>query len=193
MQTEASFPAISIITETEPSSMEKPMSLDVRRAQRGDVQAFERVYQEHVGKIYGLCLRMVRDSARAEELTQDAFVRAWQKIGSFSGRATFSTWLHRLTVNLVISAERVRQRERDRVEDTPGGVEHQPTLGRPSGLRMDLEQAIAQLPDQARRVFVLYQVEGYRHGEVAKFLGIAEGTSKAHLYSARQKLKESLQ
>ena len=191
MQTEACLPATPIMTEA--NKAKQPTSLDVRKAQRGDVQAFERLYQQHVGRVYGLCLRMVRSPERAEELTQDAFVRAWQKIGSFSGRAAFSTWLHRLTVNVVISAERSRKRERDRIEDVAGGVEHQPSIGKSGGLKMDLEAAIAQLPNQARRVFVLYQIEGYGHEEVAKFLGIAEGTSKAHLYSARQKLKESLQ
>lgn len=169
------------------------MSIDVRRARRGDVEAFERLYREHVDRVYGLCLRMVADAALAEELTQDVFVRAWRKINSFSGRSAFSTWLHRLTVNLVISAQRTRKRHRDRHEGDSAVIDDYPAKSSPAGLAVDLERAIADLPEQARRVFVLYQLEGYGHREVASTLGIAQGTSKAHLYKARQMLKESLQ
>lgn len=172
---------------------EAPTSLDVRRAQRGDAAAFERLYRQHVGHVYGLCLRMVADPGQAEELTQDVFVRAWGKLDRFSGRSAFSTWLHRLTVNLVISAQRSRKRERDRYESDEGAVEQFPVRAGTAGLGLDLERAIASLPRQARRVFVLYQLEGYAHQEVAEALGIAQGTSKAHLYKARQVLKESLQ
>lgn len=178
--------------DAKPVEAQALVSLDVRRAQRGDTAAFERLYREHVGRVYGLCLRMVADPGLAEELTQDVFVRAWHKLDRFSGRAAFSTWLHRLTVNLVISAQRSRKRDRDR-HDHETVVDHQPVRPGSAGLGIDLERAIAELPDQARRVFVLYQLEGYAHSEVAESLGIAQGTSKAHLYKARQMLKESLQ
>ena len=166
--------------------------MDVRRAQRGDVGAFERLYRDHVGRVYGLCLRMVGDPGRAEELTQDAFVRAWRKIDRFNGRSAFSTWLHRLTVNVVISAQRVSKRERERHQDDAEVVEF-PAHTSPAGLSLDLERAITELPEQAKREFILYQLEGYGHQEVAETLGIAQGTSKAHLYKARQLLKECLQ
>lgn len=179
--------------ETSRAASQEPISIDVRRAQRGDSAAFERLYHQHVGRVYGLCLRMVADPGRAEELTQDVFVRAWNKLDRYSGRAAFSTWLHRLAVNVVISAQRVRKRDRDRLDDDETALEKFPNKPASSGLAMDLERAIAGLPDQARRVFVLYQLEGYAHHEVAKTLGIAQGTSKAHLYKARQMLKESLQ
>ncbi len=180
--------------KTDHTGTSAPASIDVRRAQRGDAAAFERLYREHVGRVYGLCLRMVADSGRAEELTQDVFVHAWNKLDRFAGRSAFSTWLHRLTVNLVISAQRSRKREQDRVDGNESeAVEQYADKAGMTGLAMDLENAIASLPEQARRVFVLYQLEGYAHQEVAETLGIAQGTSKAHLYRARQLLKESLQ
>jgi RNA polymerase sigma-70 factor (ECF subfamily) len=165
----------------------------IRRAQQGDADAFEAVYHEHAGRIYALCLRMSGDAQAAKELVQDVFVRAWEKLETFRGESAFSSWLHRLAVNVVLMDRRSRAR---RAEDSlDEGEETAPMPAAPARspeLKMDLEQAIAALPRMARQVLVLFDVEGYSHAEVGKMLGIAEGTSKAHLFRARGLLKETL-
>ena len=164
----------------------------VARASAGDLGAFEELYRHSVSRVYALCMRLVADPGRAEELTQEAFVRAWEKLDSFRGDSAFATWLHRLTVNVVFSALRSRGRRESREEplDTPSG----PRAGErrdPVGA-IDLERAIASLPPRARMVFVLHDVEGYRHREIAALAGITEGASKAHLHRARRRLQEAL-
>lgn len=165
----------------------------VRQAQAGDEAAFGRLYREHVGRVHALCLRITGDRAEAERLTQDAFVRAWQELGSFRHEAAFGTWLHRLTVNVVLSDRRSARRRELRVSlvEDPGELPA-PSREAPAGLALDLDAAIAQLPPAARTVFVLHDVEGYQHGEIAELTGIAEGTSKAHLHRARRKLRALL-
>lgn len=163
------------------------------RARSGDERAFEQLYRENLGRVYALCLRMTGDRNDAEELTQEAFVRAWKKIGSFRGESAFSTWLHRLTVNLVLSEFRSRSRRHERVSLTDDLSRHD--LPGPSNApreRVDLEQAIAALPEGARHVFVLYEIEGYKHDEIAEMMGIASGTTKAQLHRARRLLREAL-
>ena len=165
----------------------------VRSAESGDVAAFERLYRENSGRIYGLCLRMSGNVSAAEELTQAVFVRAWNKLGSFKGRSAFSSWLYRLAVNVVLSERRSWQRHQARivaVED-PTVFEHATSGGRRDS-RLDLDRAIASLPDKARQVFVLHDVEGYRHREIGEIMNIATGTSKAHLHRARRLLREAL-
>jgi RNA polymerase sigma-70 factor (ECF subfamily) len=171
--------------------MESP-DVDVHAARTGDVRAFERLYRAHVGRIYAVCLRLTADPTRAEQLTQDAFVRAWEKISSFQDGA-FGAWLKRLAVNVVLTEMRSTARRHRRV--TPTDDEEMmdaPAPPRPTGERLDLERAIATLPEGARSVLVLHDVEGYGHDEIASLMGIAEGTSKAHLHKARVKLKEAL-
>ena len=174
----------------------------VERAQAGDQAAFEELYRDQVGRVYALCLRMTADVGRAEELAQDVFLRAWTKLSTFRGDAAFSTWLHRLTVNVVL-ADRRSQGKRwarligtDQLE-TYEGAASKSGLRRsgevPKGLRLDLEAAIATLPEGARRVFVLYEIEGYRHEEIARATDTAVGTSKAQLHRARKLLREALQ
>jgi RNA polymerase sigma-70 factor (ECF subfamily) len=166
----------------------------VARAQGGDVTAFENLYRTHVGRVYALCLRMVADPTRAENLTQEAFIRAWQKLRSFRGRSAFATWLHRLTVNTVLGDMRSRGRRRDRDPIEEGlALVPDPRPQRDTAAKIDLEKAIARLPDQARMVFVLHDVEGYQHREIGRLLGIATGTSKAHLHRARRLLREVLE
>ena len=163
----------------------------VRQSRAGDLAAFEMLYRRHVGRIHGLCLRMVRNRDRAEDLTQDAFVRAWQKLGSFRGDSGFGTWLHRLAVNVVLGDMRSRQRWESKTED----AEALPEMGTAPVRRemgIDLSRAVDKLPPKARIVFLLYDVEGYRHGEIASMVGVAEGTSKAHLHRARKILREEL-
>jgi RNA polymerase sigma-70 factor (ECF subfamily) len=165
----------------------------IRRAQRGDQAAFQQLYREHVGRVYALCLRLTGNAALAEERTQDVFVRVWRKLGSFRGESAFSSWLHRVTVNVVFMERRAAGRRWARVEATadPEALERG-REGPSPALALDLERAIAALPDGARQVFVLHDVEGYRHEEIAGLVGIAVGTSKAQLFRARRLLRESL-
>lgn len=167
---------------------------DVRLAQTGDEAAFERLYRANAGRVHALCLRLVADGAWAEELVQDVFVRAWERLSTFRGESAFSSWLHRLTVNLVFATRRASGR-RGRHEMTTGDLEDLGAAGHevPPGLRMDLEGAIAALPKGARAVLVLYDIEGYGHEEIAHMTGIAAGTSKAQLHRARRLLREALE
>jgi RNA polymerase sigma-70 factor (ECF subfamily) len=165
---------------------------DASRAARGDMRAFERLYRAHAGRIHGLACRML-SSAEAAEATQDVFVRAWQKLGSYRGEAAFGTWLHRLAVNVflgrrqVAKLDRARHVEDDAVLDTlPGRVRTTVDLS------VDFEAAIARLPPGARQVFVLHDVEGYRHEEIALLLGVTTGTTKAQLHRARMLLRRHL-
>ena len=168
--------------------------LTVRRAQAGDETAFGRLYDEHAGRIYALCLRMSGDAAEAATLTQDVFVRAWTRLASFRGESGFGTWLHRLAVNVVLGARRGAGRRELRIveyedpDSLPGAAAAPP----PVESAIDLERAIAALPEGARTVLVLYDVEGYTHDEIAALCGIAPGTSKAQLHRARRLLRERL-
>lgn len=176
-----------------PSERPTPDARLVRCAQRGDMEAFEELYRRHAGRVFGLCLRLTGDRAEAEELAQESFVRAWNRLGSFRRRSAFGSWLHRLTTNVVLDHLRARGRFRERFvrgEDAAGP----PAAARAErpGDRLDLEAAIAGLPPQARTVFVLHHVEGYKHREIAAMTGLAEGTSKAHLHRARKLLRKAL-
>lgn len=156
--------------------------------------AFRDLYRQHAGRVYALCLRLTGDARDAEERTQDVFVRLWDKLGSFRGESAFSSWLHRLAVNVVLNERRTTGRRERRVmptedPDNAAGAQH----AAPLHLEIDLERAIAELPDGAREVFVLFDVEGYGHGEIAQLVGIAEGTSKAQLFRARRLLREKLE
>ena len=168
-----------------------PVSDLVRRAQAGDRSAFRRLYEDHVGRVYAVCLRLTGDPEEAMDRTQDAFVQAWSQLGSFRGEAAFPTWLHRLAVNVVLTDRRSEGRRARRVE---AAAESGPRAQRAPrvGLGVDLERAIARLPPGARAVFVLYDVEGYCHQEIAEMNGIATGTSKAQLHRARRLLREAL-
>jgi RNA polymerase sigma-70 factor (ECF subfamily) len=158
-----------------------------------DPQAFERMYRDNSGRVYALCLRMTGDASRAGELTQDVFVRAWKKLDSFRGEGEVAGWLRRITVNLVLNAVRSDRRRRARVEtvESPESLERP---GRPASpeTRIALERAIAALPEGARTVFVLHDVEGYKHEEIARMTGTAVGTTKAQLHRARRLLREAI-
>jgi RNA polymerase sigma-70 factor (ECF subfamily) len=166
------------------------MTDDVALAAAGDVSAFERS-TKHLPRVHSLVRRMTggRD---ADELTQDVFVRVWQKLTTFRGDSAFSTWLHRLAVNVVIerfrseTVRRQRLREGDDIFDTIAAPP------RSRDLSMDFEAALAKLPDGAREIFVLHDVEGYKHHEIATLLGISAGTSKAQLHRARMMLRQHL-
>jgi RNA polymerase sigma-70 factor (ECF subfamily) len=162
---------------------------DVARAAAGDRRAFERLYRAHVDRIYSLCVRMSGDRARAEELTQDVFVRAWEKLTQFRGESAFGTWLHRLAVNVVLNARKIEGRQRERIDGSEDTLDRLPNAPDHVGERMDLEAAIALLPPGARRVFVLHDMQGYRHEDIAELLGITTGGSKAQLHRARLLLR----
>ena len=164
---------------------------DVAAAATGDVRAFEQLYRTHLPKVHSLVRRMAagRDT---DELTQDVFVRVWQKLSTFRGDAAFSTWLHRLAVNVVIERFRTERTQRQRFQD---GEEIFETLSSPprrSDLSMDFDTALMKLPDGAREIFVLHDVEGYKHHEIATMLEISAGTSKAQLHRARMMLRKHL-
>lgn len=163
-------------------------SLLVARAQAGDKAAFALLYRGHVARVHALCRRMLGDAGLAEELTQDAFVTAWKQLHSFRGEARFSTWLHRVAVNTVLTWQRRNgpwlrwfRGDRDELPDQP--VNESP------GTTRDIEVAIARLPMRARQVFVLVDVEGHTHEEAAEMLGINAGTSKSQLFRARELLR----
>jgi RNA polymerase sigma-70 factor (ECF subfamily) len=166
----------------------------VRRAQQGDHAAFRTLYQTHLGRVYALCLRLAGNASEAEEHAQDVFVRVWERLGTFRGESAFSTWLHRLTVNEVLHARRTAGRRTARVTlaADPADLELAPAPPAGPPVSGDLAQAISRLPEGARTVFVLHDVEGYQHDEIAAILDIAEGTSKAQLFRARRLLREML-
>ena len=166
----------------------------IRRSREGDMSAFEGLYRRFVPRVYGLCLRMAGDAGRAEELTQDVFVRVWEKLHLFRGNRPFAPWLLTVASNVVISALRSARRREGR-ESLVDEMDHRadPAPGRDSDSGMDLEQAVGSLPDGARAVFVLHDIEGYRHDEIARLLGMATGTSKAQLHRARRMLRKRLE
>ena len=165
----------------------------VQDAQAGDLSAFERLYRENERRVFALCMRLASDPALAEELTQEVFVRAWRKLGSFRGQSAFSSWLHPLTVNVALSERRSRRRRLARIVPRDDLTTLEPEAPAPTPeAGFDLERAMAALPPGARRVFVLHDVEGRTHDEIASLLGLAPGTSKAQLHRARRLLREAL-
>ena len=161
----------------------------VDKARAGDQLAFEKLYRSHRDRTYGLCWRMCGgDRALAEDMMQEAFVRAWNKLHLFKGESKFGTWLHRLTVNVVLSDRRIRVKRLQREQTFGDDIERVQVGDRDvfAGLRKDLEAAIAGLPERARTVLVLYDIEGYQHREIAEMTGMAVGSSKAQLHRARK-------
>ena len=178
--------------ENDVSAMERRW---VEQAQAGDRRAFEQLYRSHCDRIYALCWRMCGcDTALAEDMVQEAFVRAWNKLALFRGDSKFGTWLHRLAVNVVLSDRRIRVKRLAREQEMVDAVER--TLAGDAdvtaGLRRDLEKAISGLPERARTVLVLYDIEGYQHAEIAQMTGMAVGSSKAQLHRARKLVRDML-
>ena len=167
-----------------------PLS-DVARAAAGDALAFEAVYRTHLPRVYSLVRRMTA-GREADELTQDVFVRLWQKLATFRGDSSFTTWLHRLAVNVVIERFRTDQVRRGRLIDGEDIFEMLPGPAQTRDLGMDFETALEKLPDGAREIFVLHDVEGFKHHEIATLLEISAGTSKAQLHRARMMLRKHL-
>ncbi|HNP62429.1 MAG TPA: RNA polymerase sigma factor [Woeseiaceae bacterium] len=163
----------------------------IEQAQRSSRRAFEALYRLHIDRVYGVCLRMTGNVSEAEDCAQDAFIQAWNKLKLFRGDSAFSTWLHRIAVNSVLGRMRKSKREQERImavsDDTPPRLE----TGDSGELR-DLSDAVNQLPEGARNVFVLHAVYGYSHDETGEMLGIATGTSKAQLHRAKRLLAQQL-
>jgi len=181
--------------EADPAQHDEDSVL-VENTRQGDRAAFEKLYRRHRDRIYGMLWRLAGgDAALAEDLLQEAFVRAWQKIDSFRGESRFSTWLHRLSANVALSDRRLRLRRVSREVALEDGAERTVSGERDvrAARQMDLEHAIAGLPERARTVLVLYDIEGYSHAEIADMTGMAVGSSKAQLHRARKLVREDLE
>lgn len=180
------------MTELPPKELEESW---VRDAMAGDQSAFEKLYRQHLQRIHALCWRMCGGvESVAEEMTQEAFIRAWQKLGTFKMQSRFGTWLHRLAVNVVLSDKRSRLRIMQR-EQSLEVVKVEPVAADDASSTSetrDIESAIAKLPERARSVLVLHDIEGYRHSDIAEMTGMAVGSSKAQLHRARKLIRARL-
>ena len=173
---------------------------DLRAAREGDADAFARLYDAHVQPLFAFCLGLTSDRQAATELVQDAFVRAWEALPGFRGESSFGTWLHRIAVNLMLTDARSFRRRTLRVaieadlggDGTTSPLDDVAMAPPDAALRMDISDAVSRLPAGARAVFVMHDIAGYPHAEIAKHLGIAEGTCKAHLFRARRLLRGML-
>lgn len=175
----------------------------IRRAQQGDATAFERIYKLHSRRIYALCLRIVRNPAEAEDLTQEAFLRVFRKIQTFRGESAFPTWLHRLALNVVLMqlrkknlpavsvGEGARSNEESDKPNKHMGRPHSPQAGLID--RLSLQRAVEQLSTVHKIVFVLHDIQGYKHSEIARMMYCSVGTSKGQLHRARTRLRNLLQ
>lgn len=177
--------------DTAPKDVEPPDALLISRALTNDLQAFEALYRRHSARVYGLCIRLVRNEADAQDCTQETFIRAWRQLATFRGHSAFATWLHRIAVNEILSRRRRKSTEERYLEvvrpettepDREGDVDIEV-----------VERAIGQLPERARDVFVLHRIYGYTHEEAARMLDIAAGTCKAHVYRASKLLLRLLE
>lgn len=163
---------------------------DVRLAAGGDIEAFERLYRRHVARVHSLVSRMLEPEL-ADEVTQDVFVRVWRKLGTFRGDSAFSTWLHRVAVNLVLGRRKRLAIERGRFHyDGESVVDRSVAKRRRPAIGAEFEAGMRRLPEGAREVFVLHDVEGYKHREIAEMLGVTTGTTKAQLHRARMLMRE---
>ena len=164
---------------------------DAVLAAGGDAVAFERLYRRHVSRIHSLTRRMLGGD-HCDEVTQDIFVRAWQKIGLFRGESAFGTWLHRLAINVVLARRGELGKARDRFSDDETVLDRMAARPATVDTRMDFEAALERLPAGAREIFVLHDIEGYKHEEIAELLQVTAGTSKSQLHRARMVLRQYL-
>src|SRR5215813_14953447 len=187
------------VTEKSPTAnISKASDFDLAQAaSKGDMAAFEEIYQRHHRRVYSICLRMLQNAYEAEDLTQDVFIQLYRKIGSFRGDSAFTTWLHRMTVNQVLMHFRKRTVKYEKTtEEGETPVQIVSGTANPDRMRVvdkiALDNAIEQLPAGYKNVFVLHDVEGFEHEEVAKILGCSVGTSKSQLHKARLKMRKLL-
>jgi RNA polymerase sigma-70 factor (ECF subfamily) len=167
------------------------IAADAALAASGDSSAFERLYRTHVTRVHSLVRRML-DADQADDVTQDVFIRAWQKLSTFRGESAFGTWLHRLAVNVVLARRKTVGVERGRFINEGAPLDNLSARPHSPELSLDFEEALARLPEGARQIFVLHDVEGYRHEEIARMLGVVPGTSKSQLHHARMALRRHL-
>jgi len=185
--------AATLTREVDTAAVADLDSGDVERARSGDTHAFERLYRRHVARIHALCRRMLNTKEEAEDVTQDVFIRAWEKLSLFRGDAAFGTWLYRLAVNVILAKRQSYGTYRERFDG--GDVDVIPLATRRDrpDLRVDFDAAVKTLPRGAREVFLLHDVEGYTHEEIAALLDVTAGTSKSQLHRARMSLRQYLQ
>ena len=172
----------------------------IERAKQGDAQAFQALYDKHKRRVYSLCLRMTANTAEAEDLTQEAFLQLYRKIATFRGESAFSTWLHRLSVNVVLMQLRKKSLPVVSLEESTQGEEDTPKkdfgaedLALAGSIdRLQLQKAVDDLPPGYRTIFVLHDIEGYEHNEIATLVGCSIGNSKSQLHKARMKLRDLL-
>ena len=190
--------------ELKPNSFNTPTLMKViQMAQRGDADAFEYIYRLHCKRVYALCLRMGRDASEAEDLTQEAFLRLFRKIHTFRGESAFSSWLHRVTTNVVLMHFRKKKLKTASLDDFVTTDENNSAsrheFGEPdlriAGMfdSVSLQRAIDQLPERYKATFVLHDIQGYEHNKIAKSLGCSVGTSKSQLHRARKRLRKILE
>ena|SRR5438132_7776681 len=183
--------AIAVTRSADMVSEAVPSDDLVRRAQQGDVDAFESIYKSNAQAVFAICRRMVHDDAEARDLVQDVFVHAWEKLRSFRAQSSLATWLHRLAVNVVLTHLRSSRRRFNRFTEI-----REDSRGRSDAARIeagiDLDSALHLLPQGARTVFVLHDVQGYSHDEISTLTGIAPGTSRSQLFRARRILMAAL-
>lgn len=164
-----------------------------KRCQQGDIHALEELYKRHKDKVYALALRLTNNVQDAEDIVQDVFVKVYQKIGAFRGEAAFSSWLYRIATNVSMSALRRRKRAaRELPAEEIRAENYQPEAQNIKLLKPFLEEAITSLPTKSRMVFVLHDIQGFQHKEIARILNCSEGTSKSQLHKARAQLRKSL-
>jgi RNA polymerase sigma factor (sigma-70 family) len=190
---ELTTPGVATLRRDPDQAARDAETADAALAASGDGRAFERLYRAHVARVHGLVRRMIGPD-HADDVAQDVFVRAWTKLATFRGDAAFGTWLHRLAVNVILARRATLGTERGRYADAPQALDAVPSRpGRPVELSLDFEEAMERLPEGARQVFVLHDIEGYRHDEIAAMLGIVPGTSKSQLHHARMALRHHLE
>lgn len=200
MLTDFAETAIAAMPELNDRDAERAL---VASAQHGDVSAFEDLYRANAPRVYALARRLTGNRNDASELTQDVFVQAWERLTAFRGDAAFATWLHRIAINTAYMRARGDRRRFARIQIHSDAADHDERSAREEeqgsvpavdvAQAVDLERAIAALPPGARRVFVLHDVVGYRHDEIARLTGLAEGTLRAQLHRARRLLMEALE
>jgi RNA polymerase sigma-70 factor, ECF subfamily len=201
-RTNECVPTGSVARTRRTETGELPEADAIRLAQQGDAAAFERLYRLHSRRVYSLCLRMVGNTAEAEDLTQDAFLQLFRKVSTFRGESAFSTWLHRLAVNVVLMKLRKKSTSETSLEEVTEPDEESsgprrdfggPDLRLSGSIdRVNLQRAVEQLPPGYKAVFVLHDVQGYEHNEIAGIMGCSIGNSKSQLHKARMRLRELL-
>ena len=194
-------PGNDLLTEPRQNQGTEPSEAEfIERAKLGDAEAFQALYDKHKRRVYSLCLRMTANTAEAEDLTQEAFLQLFRKIGTFRGESAFSTWLHRMAVNVVLMHLRKKGLPVVSLEETTEGDDETPKkdFGADDPVlsgsvdRLRLQNAVDRLPPGYRTIFVLHDVEGYEHNEIASMVGCSIGNSKSQLHKARMKLRDFL-